>query len=225
MPTSLTRTRRRALSFSYYPTRNPIRSLKPSLPQAPRITMVVRHRRRPARCGQLLRDSRRTYPHRAGLSQRSLRRRCSRERRRLVRSGSIQVLDFRRLQQVPAAPVVDRTQHREPRARRRSQERRLEAGGATFGTGAPLPSRRFAANATGARRPQKRPPAPATSRSCAGPSIATFLSLPSPVSPPPWIWRNLSVQSMPVDFCARVSPHSRFWESTPQKLRRPSMLR
>jgi len=98
----------------------------PTLPHRPLITMVTRHRRRARQCGQSTRDPRRPHPHRAGLPQRGRRSRRTRRRRRGLRPGPVQVLHFRRLQQMPAAPVVGRAQHGPPRARRRSEERNPE---------------------------------------------------------------------------------------------------
>ena len=166
--------------------------------------MVTRHRR-PARrnVDNSPGDSRGPNPNGSGLPRRSLGRRRARGRRGGLRPRPVQVLDFRRPQQMPAAPVVGRAQHRAARARRRSQKWRAATGGAAARPGASLSSWKSAASATGDRHPRKRPPGPATSRSCAALSIVISRTCHHAASPPPWIWRNPLGPSMRGDCCGK----------------------
>jgi hypothetical protein len=155
--------------------------LQPDSSTSPPITMVTRHRLPRARCGQFTRDSRRPYSHGPGLSQRGLRCGRARGRRRRLRPRPSQILDLRRLQQMPAASVVGRAQHRAPRARRRGEERYFETGRAAPRAVASHPAGNLPRARPALAIRKKRPRAPATSRSYAAPSIATFPALPSPV--------------------------------------------
>lgn len=110
--------------------------------------MVTRHRPGPAQRGQFEGDSRDPTPHRAGLPRRGRGGRRAREWGRGLRPGPSKILDFRGIQQMPAAPVVGRAEHGAARARRRSENWHAAVGGAEVGAGAS----HEAGNLPGARR-------------------------------------------------------------------------
>ena len=163
------------------------------------------------------RDPRRPLPHRAGLPQRGFRRSRPRRRRDRLRPRPVQVFHLRRVQQMPAPPLVRRAQHRPPRARSRSKERHPPL--AVQRLGQSRPTRLEICRERDRRSPTAKKGRAHRLRTKAAPhprSPLSRLHYHAPDQRPP-IWRNPSAPSTPADCCEKASPRSRFSESTPAK--------